>query len=349
MHSATVQCIFEIRPTGRPLTDPALNTGTAAYCASARGTDLDYVVGIRIGLSGGGVSADRIIEQAVQAEADGFASIWYASSVFGDPLVAMAMAGRATTSIELGTSVLQTYTCHPVLQANRALSTAAAMGRAGFTLGVGPSHAPAIEGAYGLSYADAAGHTDEYLDVLGPLLLGEGVSHRGSHYRVTIPAAAAPSQPVSLMVSALAPRMLSTAGAKTDGTILWMANAQSIESHVAPKINAAASGAGRATPRIVAGLPIAVHDDVAEARAEAANAFAGYGTLPNYRAILDLGGAAGPGDAAIVGNEEAVTAQIEALFAAGATDFWAAPFPVGNDRSGSRQRTRALLNELVSH
>jgi hypothetical protein len=27
---------------------------------------------------------------------------------------------------------------------------------------------------------------------------------------------------------------------------------------------------------------------------------------------------------------------------------WAAPFPVGDDRSGSRRRTRALLKELAN-
>src|SRR5215210_8586801 len=118
---------------------------------------------MRIGLTGGGATADRIVQQAVKAEEDGFTSLWYASAVFGDPLVAMALAGRATSTIELGTSVLQTYTCHPVLQANRAASVAAGMGRAGFTLGLGPSHQPAIEDAYGLSYSTPGRHTEEYV------------------------------------------------------------------------------------------------------------------------------------------------------------------------------------------
>ncbi|MEY2451631.1 MAG: hypothetical protein QOD92_1205 [Acidimicrobiaceae bacterium] len=303
---------------------------------------------MRIGLTGGGATADRMIQQAVAAEADGFTSLWYASAVFGDPLVAMALAGRATTTIELGTSVLQTYTCHPVLQANRAASTAAAMERPGLTLGVGPSHRPAIEGAYGLSYNQVGAHTEEYVTVLGALLRGEGVSHHGEHFRVDIPLVNALPQPVSLMVSALAPRMLRVAGELTDGTILWMANARSIATHVAPKITSAAANAGRPAPRIVAGLPVAVHDDVAEARETAARDFANYGVLPNYRRILDIGGASGPGDAAIVGDEAAVTEQIEALFDAGTTDVWAAPFPVGDDRAASRQRTLALLKELAA-
>lgn len=303
---------------------------------------------MRIGLTGGGATADRIVQQAVDAEADGFTSLWYASAVFGDPLVAMALAGRATSAIELGTSVLQTYTCHPVLQANRGASTAAAMGRAGLTLGVGPSHQPLIEDAYGMSYDHVGAHTEEYLTVLTALLRGEGVKHRGAHFHVDLPVVNALPQPVSVMVSALAPRLLRVAGELTDGTILWMANARSIETHVAPRINAAATAAGRPAPRIVAGLPVVVHHDVDEARATAAKTFADYGVLVNYRRILDIGDAPGPGDAAIVGDEAAVTAQIQALFDAGATDIWAAPFPVGTDRSASRDRTRTLLKELAA-
>jgi alkanesulfonate monooxygenase SsuD/methylene tetrahydromethanopterin reductase-like flavin-dependent oxidoreductase (luciferase family) len=98
----------------------------------------------------------------------------------------------------------------------------------------------------------------------------------------------------------------------------------------------------------VAGLPVAVCDDEAAGREAAAKQFAGYGVLPNYRRILDIGEAPGPGDAAIVGDEASVTAQIQALFDAGATDVWAAVFPVGEDKSGSRKRTRALLKELAN-
>jgi alkanesulfonate monooxygenase SsuD/methylene tetrahydromethanopterin reductase-like flavin-dependent oxidoreductase (luciferase family) len=90
---------------------------------------------MRIGLSGGASTVDRMISQAIEAQSDGFHHLWYASAVGGDPLVAMALAGRATTTIQLGTAVLQTYPCHPLLQANRAASVVAAMGRPGFDIG----------------------------------------------------------------------------------------------------------------------------------------------------------------------------------------------------------------------
>lgn len=305
---------------------------------------------MRIGLPGGGATVDKIIEQAQRAEDDGFSSLWYASAVGGgDPMAAIVAAGRATTTIEMGTSVLVTYACHPVLQAYRSATVAAAIGKGRFTLGVGPSHQPVIEGMFGVDYATAGRNTDEYIQVLAPLLQGQPVSFSGDEFRVNAAGAQlVDDTPVPVLVAALAPRLLRVAGEHADGTILWMANATAIEQHVAPRLTAAAADAGRSTPRIVAGLPVAVTDDVDAARVEAAKQFVVYGQLPNYQRILRHGGVDSPADAAIVGNEEAVAAQIEALFAAGATDVWAAPFPVGDDRAESRRRTRALLKDLAT-
>jgi F420-dependent oxidoreductase-like protein len=304
---------------------------------------------MRIGLSGR-TTGERIVPDAEQAEADGFTSLWYSSLIIDDPLAAMALAGRATSRIELGTAVLQTYTCHPVLQAGRAATVAAAIGEPGrFTLGVGPSHQPVIEDILGLSYATPGRHTDEYVQVLTQLLRGEQVTFTGDEFRVNAGPVVLPGgRPIPVLVAALAPRLLRVAGEYAAGTILWMANASAIEGHVAPRIRKAAAAAGRPDPRIVAGLPVVVHDDVAEARAVAAEQFVIYGTLPNYQRILAHGGVREPAEAAIVGDEASVTAQIEALFEAGATDVWAAPFTVGADRSGSRARTRSLLKSLAT-
>jgi F420-dependent oxidoreductase-like protein len=298
---------------------------------------------VRIGLSGGGATVDRVIAQAEEAERDGFTTLWYSSGAGGDPLVLMALAGRATTTIELGTAVLATYPCHPLLLANRAASVVSTMGRPGLTLGVGPSHAPLVEGMYGMRYDRPGQHTEEYVRILVTALRGDPVDVDGeqvtAHGRVN-----PPDSPVPVLIAALAPRLLRVAGELAGGTVTWMANARAIESHVSPRIRAAA---GSAEPRIVVGLPVAVHDDVDAARQQAVAQFGFYGALPNYRRILDVGGLDGPADAAIVGDEDAVTAQIRALFDAGATDVWAAPFVVGDPRP-SRARTRALLASLAS-
>jgi F420-dependent oxidoreductase-like protein len=302
---------------------------------------------VRIGLSGGGNTVERMVEQATQAEADGFSSLWYAGAVAGDPLIPMTLVGRETTRIELGTSVLPTYPCHPILMAGRAATTANTMGRAGLTLGLGPSHEPAIEGVYGMSYAHPGRHVEEYVTIVTRLLRGESFDLEGEEYRVRAGAAAPATGPVPVLVAALAPRLLRVAGTIAEGTITWMANARAVGELIAPTISAAAAGAGRDAPRVVVGLPVAVHDDVDEARTTAASNFAVYGTLPNYQRVLAAGGLDNPADAALVGDEAAVTQAIQALFDAGATDVWAAPFTVGDDRAASRRRTRELLAGLA--
>jgi alkanesulfonate monooxygenase SsuD/methylene tetrahydromethanopterin reductase-like flavin-dependent oxidoreductase (luciferase family) len=70
--------------------------------------------------------------------------------------------------------------------------------------------------------------------------------------------------------------------------------------------------------------------------------------MANYQRILAIGDKQAPADAAIVGNENSVTAQLQALLDAGATDIWAAVFPVGEDKRASRRRTTELLKSLVA-
>jgi len=304
---------------------------------------------MRIGLTGSGSSVDKVVHQAKQAEADGFTSLWYASVVTGDPLVAMAIAGRETSRIELGTAVLQTYPCHPLLQANRVVSVVDAMGRPGFTLGIGPSHEPLIRGVFGLSYEHPGRSTEEYVRILTGALRGESVDFDGDDWSAhSAGRMARVAHPVPVLVSALGPRLLRVAGELADGTVLWMAPPRAIESHIAPRVHAAASAAGRPAPRIVAGLPVAVHDDQAEARSAAAASSTMYAGMANYQRILRIGGAASAADAAIVGNERSVRAQLQGLLDAGATDIWAAVFPVGDDKAKSLRRTTDLLKDLVS-
>jgi F420-dependent oxidoreductase-like protein len=299
---------------------------------------------VRIGISGGGSTVERAVAQAVEAERDGLTSLWYTSGG-GDPLALVVAVGLATSSIELGTAVLPTYLAHPALMAQRAATLADVIGRP-FTLGIGPSHQSTVEGAWGLSFARAGLHTEEYVQVLTAMLEGHDVDLDGeevtAHTRALHPAHAVP-----VLLAALAPRLLRVAGERTAGTVTWMANATAIATHVAPRLRAAADAAGRPAPRIVAGLPIAVHDDVDEARAAAAEQFGLYGRFPIYQRILAEGGLGSPAEAAIVGDEAGVTRQLEDLLDAGATDLWVPPFAVGADRAASRERTRALLVELA--
>ena len=163
---------------------------------------------MRIGLNGGAPTVDRMVEQAVRTEADGFSSLWYPSAVAGDPLVAMALAGRATTTLELGTAVLQTYTSHPALMANRVLAVAERDGaqRASRSASARRTRS-VIEGSFGISYANAGRHTEEYVTILTAAAPRRG--GRVRRRRLRGPPRRSPRPPagvtVPVLVAALAP------------------------------------------------------------------------------------------------------------------------------------------------
>ncbi|GIW17068.1 MAG: LLM class F420-dependent oxidoreductase [Tepidiforma sp.] len=286
-------------------------------------------IGIGIGITGS-EGLPEVIRQIQRAEESGFDAAWL-PNIFGlDAVMTLALAGRETSRIELGTFVVPTYPRHPMALAQQALTaSAAAAGR--FTLGIGLSHRVVIEGMFGLDYSKPVRHMREYLSVLVPLLEGKPVQFRGEEYRVqgqlTVPGAGR----VPVIVAALGPQMLKIAGRLADGTATWMGGPAYLRETAIPAIRAAAAEAGRPAPRIVSGFPVAVTADAAAARASAAKVFAVYGTLPSYRAVLDVEGAAGPADVAIVGSENDVAEQLRALAAAGVTDFNASPFPVEGD------------------
>jgi F420-dependent oxidoreductase-like protein len=184
---------------------------------------------------------------------------------------------------------------------------------------------------------------DEYLSILLPPLNGEPADFTGEtlagHIGLSTPRVAR----VPVLLAALGPRMLKLAGERADGTVLWMTGPATARDHIVPTITAAAQAAGRPDPRVVCILPVCVTDDVDAARARAAKAFEVYGLLPSYRAMLDREGVAGPEDVAIVGDEDTVGAQVEALAKAGVTDFVAGEFATGEDG----RRTRTFLTSLT--
>ncbi|GIW15634.1 MAG: LLM class F420-dependent oxidoreductase [Tepidiforma sp.] len=297
-------------------------------------------IGLGIGITGS-EGIDDVIRQIQRAEEAGFDSAWL-PNIFGlDAITTIAVAGRETSRIELGTFVVPTYPRHPVAMAQQALTAAAAAGGR-FTLGIGLSHRIVIEGMFGLDYSKPVRHMREYLSVLIPLLEGKQVQFRGEEYRVqaqiTVPGVSRPS----VVVAALGPQMLKLAGRLADGTATWMGGASYLRNTAIPAIRAAAAEAGRPAPRVVSGFPVAVTDYPDRARESAARIFAVYGQLPSYRAVLDVEGAAGPADVAIVGAEAEVEARLRELADAGVTDFNASPFPVDGD-PGAVRRTVEFL------
>lgn len=268
---------------------------------------------------------EKTIERATQLRSLGFTRMW-SSQIFGpDTLTVLAIVGRELRDLDLGTAVVPIHTRHPTMLAAQARTVQDAIGGR-LSLGIGLSHKAVVEGMWGFSFERPAQYMREYLDALAPMLRGERVATKGERVSATTIGALGPRdvRTPSLLMAALAPKMLEMAGTVTDGTLTWMTGVKTIASHVVPTINAAAAAAGRPKPRVVCSLPISVTSDVATTRVKVNETLAIYGQLPSYRAMLDREGAEGPADVGLFGSHDQVLEQLHALAEAGVTEFSAA-------------------------
>jgi F420-dependent oxidoreductase-like protein len=304
-------------------------------------------VSVRIGINGSGLlarpSIEAIVAHAREVAEQGFHSYWLAQGGPVDALTLIALAAQQAPGIEFGTAVVPTYPRHPSALACQAMTTQAATGGR-LSLGIGLAHKPVIEGAYGMSFDKPIRHMREYLSILIPLIeqgkvsfAGETLTGRGE---LSIPE----TEPCPVLIAALGPQMLRLAGSRTAGTILWVVGPRTIREHITPRISEAAAKAGRGAPRVVAGLPICVTDDKERTRERLGRAFAIYGQLPSYRAMLDREGAEGAPDVSVIGSEAEVRDHLAEIADAGATDFAALEFCKTDDE---RVRTRELLRSLL--
>jgi 5,10-methylenetetrahydromethanopterin reductase len=284
-------------------------------------------------------TVDELVADIRDISERGFESAWV-PQIFGlDAMTALAIVAREVPGISLGTAVVPTYPRHPSMMAAQARTVNQISGGR-FHLGIGLSHQIVIEAMFGMSYAKPVRHLIDYLSILMPLVHDEAAAYTGETLTGNVGIDIPDSAPVPVLVAALGSQMLKVAGTRTEGTVTWMTGKDTVGSHVAPSITAAAAEAGRPAPRIVSALPVCVTDDVAAARAAAAETFAVYGHLPSYRAMLDREGAAGPADVALVGTAAEVKAGIEAMFEAGATEFVAVPY-------SNRDQTLEVVAELL--
>ena len=305
--------------------------------------DTNMRIGIVIGGSAAQPEMDQMIQRAQAADVAGIHSVWFAHFFAYDAMTLASAIARETTRIALGTAVVPTYPRHPIAMAQQALTVqAASKGR--FNLGIGPSHKPIIEGAYGGDYSRPLTHLREYCAVVKPLLNGEPVDHRGEQYSTAIGLSVADAAPVPLLVSALGPNMLDFAGRETDGTIAFLADDRVLRDHVIPRISAAAKGAGRPDPRVLAIISITLTDDAEGARKDIAEALSSVPEMDSYKTMLARTGASGPADLALVGNAQQLRDHVRRYEDVGVTELVCGVFAPD---AATHDRTLDFLASLV--
>jgi len=296
---------------------------------------------------------ERMLADARWAEDSGLDTVWIPQipDEF-DALTAVALIGAATSRIELGTAVVPVQPRHPVALAQQVLSVQAVCeGR--LSLGLGVSHHWIIDEMMGLAYEHPVATMAAYLDVLDRALAGPGtVEVDNAMFRIRQPLDVTDVAPTPVLIAALGPRMLRLCGARTAGTILWMADERAVATHVVPALVDAARAAGRPAPRVVAGVPVCLcRDDEVGAAVERTNRILAEAEVsPNYQRLLDHGDARGVGDILAAGGESAIERRLRSFADAGVTDVSVRVVPIGEGRDelvASSKRTRAFVASLA--
>jgi 5,10-methylenetetrahydromethanopterin reductase len=301
-------------------------------------------MGLMLGTDARTATVNDVVNLTKKAETAGFDTVWMANIFSLDAIMSLATAARETDRIEVGTAVTPTYPRHPSAIAQQAV-TAADMSGNRFVLGIGVSHKMVIENMLGMSFDKPARHMKEYLDVLLPLLRGDVVNYDGGEYQVHNTQIGVPGvTDVPVVLAALGPAMLKIAGEMSNGTNTWMVGAKTMEGHIAARINAAATAAGRPAPRVIGGFPVVLTNQVEETRNGLAEPLAIYGQLPSYRAMLDREAVADPQELALIGDEAALRAGIERIRDSGVTDFNAA---ILTDDDETYERTFEFLASVT--
>ncbi len=211
------------------------------------------------------------VEFAVAAERIGVSSLWIPEVWGYDALTGLAYLAAKTSSIKLGTFVVQLGSRSPAMLATSALSLQAlSSGR--FILGIGTSGPRVMEGWHGVRFRKPVQTTRETIEIIRTVSRGDRLEHAGEIYPLPLPdsrgAALRPMvrpDHVPVYVAAMGPQNLRLTGEAADG---WLGNAfipEAAEVFLGP-IREGAQRAGRGLDHLDLVAPVAVefhHDDAA--------------------------------------------------------------------------------------
>lgn len=236
-------------------------------------------------------TAKNFVGLIQQAEARGVGTIWTtAGGPSADTVTSLAAAAALTDRIVLGTSVVPTYPRHPITLASQAVAiNDLAPGR--LRLGVGTSHRPTIEGAYGIPMGKPLAHLREYVAILRALLWEGSVEFSGEYFNVksTLPANTPPPR-IPIPISALRPNAFRLAGEISDGAISWVTPIDYLVNTALPALQEGADKAERERPPVIAHVPVAVSTNRDAARNAFREQFSVYGKLPFYARMFEAAG-----------------------------------------------------------
>jgi F420-dependent oxidoreductase-like protein len=180
-----------------------------------------------------GTNPLELLELAREAERLGYDSAWAAEAWGVDAVSPLAWLGAQTTTLKLGTAIMQLPGRSP---ANTAMTAATIDLLSGgrFLLGLGTSGPQVVEGWHGEEWGKPLGKTREYVEIVRSVLRRERLEHHGEHYDIPVQGGTGLGKPLRLMarpvraeipiyLAAIGPRAVAQAFEIGDGwlPIFW--------------------------------------------------------------------------------------------------------------------------------
>ncbi len=259
-----------------------------------------------------GRSLQEAIERVKLAESLGYESVYVTHIAGRESLTVLTAYALATSRIRLGSGVVPIYTRTPATMAQTA-ATIDELSGGRFTLGLGVSHRPVVEGWHGQTIDRPVAEMREYVAIVRAILRGEDPP-AGEKWRTGFHLAGLSPRPsLPIYLAALSPAMLRLAGEIADGVLLWLCNPNYIRDVVIPAVSAGRERAGLSLEGfdVVPAVPAALTDDREAAYRAMRRELIPYFGLPFYRAMIDR-----TGFAADVAAYDAAAGDVEAMQAA---------------------------------
>ncbi len=140
-------------------------------------------LGLQLGYWGA-MPPSNALDKVLEAEKLGFDIVFTAEAYGSDALTPLAWYGSSTSTIRLGTSIVQMSARTPTATAMAAMTLDHLSGGR-FALGLGLSGPQVVEGWYGRPFAQPLARTREYVDIVRRVLArDQPVTSEGPHYPI---------------------------------------------------------------------------------------------------------------------------------------------------------------------
>jgi F420-dependent oxidoreductase-like protein len=141
-------------------------------------------LGFSMGYAPPGTNPRELIELAQEAESLGYGSAWVAEAWGTDAVTVLSWLAAVTSTIELGSAIMQIPARTPALTAMTA-ATLDLMSGGRFILGLGTSGPQVVEGWHGQSWGKPLTRTREYVEIVRGVLRRDALEFKGDQYSIT--------------------------------------------------------------------------------------------------------------------------------------------------------------------